>query len=93
MKNEECTCSVATVPYAAYESTMEREDRKHKRDFIIKIILIVALIVSNALWIRYENSFEDTVTVTQEGQADGDGNILLNNGGDMNYGIGETNGN
>lgn len=87
------------IPLAAHESDMEREDRKHKRMFVLIIILITysflvtaVMIASNYWWIEYEKSFEDvvTTTVTQEGQADGDGTVLLNNGGDLNYGESET---
>lgn len=91
------------IPLAVHESDMEREDRKHKRNFILNIILIiyaflmtVLFVVSNCMWIEYEKQFEDvvtTTTVTQEGDADGSGVVLLNNGGDLNYGEGETNDN
>ena len=57
---------IRTVPYATIEVVMDKEDKIHNRDFWIKMILIVALIVSNFLWIRYENSFKDVVTATQE---------------------------
>ena len=85
-----------TVPYVAFESTMEREDRKHKRLWIALILTIILLVLSNGYWIWYECQFEDvvTTTVTQEGQTDGDGNIILNNDGEVNYGIeSETDGN
>ena len=83
------------IPLAVHESDMEREDRKHKRMFILIIVLITysflvtaVMIASNYWWIEYEKSFQDevTTTITQEGEADGNGTVLLNNGGDLNYG-------
>ena len=90
------------IPLAAHESDMEREDRKHKRAFILNIVLIAyaflmtaLFVASNYWWIEYERSFADevTTTITQEGEADGNGTVLLNNGGDLNYGESETDGN
>ena len=88
------------IPLAVHESDMEREDRKHKRMFILNIVLIIYAflmtvfsVVSNCLWIEYEKQFEDTITtttVTQEGDAGDGGTVLLNNGGDLNYGESET---
>ena len=77
-----------TIPYVAYESTMEREDRKQKRLWIALILTIILLVASNAYWIWFESQYEDvvTTTVTQEGQTDGNGNIILNNDGEVNYG-------
>lgn len=89
MKNEECTCDVRSVPYAV----LELEDRKHKRLWIVILVLIVALLGTNAGWIYYENQFKDVVTTTQEiTQDSGDGGSNTYNGdfigGDY---IGETN--
>lgn len=89
MKNEECTCDVRSVPYAV----LELEDRKHKRLWVVILVLIVALLGTNAGWIYYENQFQDVVTTTQEiTQDSGDGGSNTYNGdfigGDY---IGETN--
>ena len=53
------------VPYIAYESTMARMERANKRSFIIIIILIIALIATNAGWVIYESQFETVETSTQ----------------------------
>lgn len=76
---------MATIPYFAHEGDMNRLERANKRMFILVLVLIIALIGSNAGWIYYESQFEDVV-VTQEGTADESGTVLLNNGGDLNYG-------
>ena len=85
-----------TIPYVAYESTMEREDRKQKRLWIALILTIILLVASNAYWIWFESQYEDVVTTTTTQtvtQDSGDGGT--NNfegdfiGGDY---YGETNG-
>ena len=74
------------VPYIAYESTMARMERANKRSFIIIIILIIALIATNAGWVIYESQFETVETSTQiEAKQDGDG-INIVGGGDVSYG-------
>lgn len=74
------------VSYYVHEEMMARQERTIKRVWILCIILIIALIGTNAGWIYYENSFEDIV-VTQE-NADGYNNYIGNDG-DINSG--ETN--
>ena len=82
-----------SVSYLAFESTSARLERINKRLWIALLVLIVALIGTNAGWIYYENQFEDTV-ITQEVEAQSDGDSDLNIrtvGGDF-YG-GESEGN
>lgn len=71
------------VSYYVHEEMMARQERTIKRVWILCIILIIALIGTNAGWIYYENSFEDIV-VTQE-NADGYNNYIGNDG-DINSG-------
>ena len=77
--------SLATIPYFAHEGDMNRLERVNKRQFILILILILALVGSNLAWTIYESQFEDTV-ITQSGEADGSGTVLLNNDGEINYG-------
>lgn len=80
------------MPVSAHEADMEREDRKHKRNFIIILVLIVALVGSNGAWIYYESQFtDDETTVTQDVDT-GDGNAIVTGVGDI-YGTSETDGN
>lgn len=67
-----------TVPYIVYEGEMARAERRNKRSFILILILIVALVLSNAAWIYYEAQWE-TVSVTQEND-DGYNNYIGNDG-------------
>ena len=76
---------VAVIPYFAHEGEMSRMERTNKRLWILIIILIVALIGTNAGWIIYESQFTEVVTTTEiEAEQDGDYNFV--SGGDLNYG-------
>ena len=62
------------IPYFVHEADMERLERANKRNFILILVLIVALIGSNLAWTIYESQYEDVVTATQEIKQDsGDG--------------------
>ena len=74
-----------TISYFTYESTMARMERGNKRLYVIIIILIAALILSNAGWILYESQFETVETSTQI-EAEQDGGINIVGGGDISYG-------
>lgn len=81
------------VDYFVYEHSQVRADRVNRRSFFIIIVLIVALVGTNAGWIYYENQFEDVVTTyTQEADVDtyGGGNAYVNNGGSLNYGTDQS---
>lgn len=63
------------VTFAAYESQGTRLERSNKRLFILNVILIIALIVSNSLWVYYESTFtEEKIVIEADQQADGDSN-------------------
>ena len=60
----------------AHEQEAVRQERTIKRLWILCIILIALLALTNAGWIMYESQFEDVVETTQieaEQQADGNG--------------------
>jgi len=78
---------VKMIPYIAFESATARQERTIKRLWILCLILIIALLGTNAGWIYYESSFED-VSVTQEveAQSDGDSDLNLNTIGGNYYG-------
>ena len=71
------------VSFRAHESALAREDRKNKRLWILVIVLLFMLFVSNGAWIWYESQFEDTVTIEAE-QTGSEVNIV--SGDDVNYG-------
>lgn len=87
------TCKVhhvpSPIPFVAHEAMMARMERTIKRLWIFAIILIVLFVVTNAMWLHYEMSFEDTVItseVQQESEGGGSNNLRII-GGDY---IGET---
>ena len=72
-----------------YEGEAIRMHQTNKRLFILSVILIIVLFVSNGAWVWYESQFAD-VTIKAEQQADGDSsNYII--GGD--YDAGQTEGN
>ena len=73
------------IPYIAYESTMARMERANKRSFIIIIILIIALIATNAGWVIYESQFETVEATNIEAEQDGAG-VNIVGGDDIYYG-------
>lgn len=80
------------VPYIAHEADMARLERTIKRLWILCIILAVMLAVSNILWFRYESSYEDVVTTTQEVTQDNDSGNNNFFGGDGVISNGKTDG-
>ena len=80
------------VPYIIHESIIARMERTIKRLWILCIIMFVSLVLTNGLWICYENSFEDIVTdqeVSQEVDT-GNGDAVITGIGDINYGENKT---
>lgn len=59
-------------------------ERIIRRLWILCIILILALIVTNAAWIYYENQFEDEVTTVTQDLDSGQGNAIINDGVHIN---------
>lgn len=75
------------IPFIAFESATSRQERTIKRLWILCLVLIIALLGTNAGWLYYETSFEQ-VSVTQEIEAtsDGDSDLKLNAIGGDYYG-------
>ena len=76
------------IPYIAFESATSRQERTIKRLWILCLVLIVALLGTNAGWLYYEKQFEDVVTVEQDVEAtsDGDSDLNINTVGGDYYG-------
>ena len=77
------------IPFIAFESATARQERTIRRVWILCIILIIALIGTNAGWIYYESQWQVVDTsVTQEVEAtsDGDSDLNLNTIGGDYYG-------
>lgn len=71
------------VPYIVHESVLARMERTIKRLWILCIIIFVAFVVSNCMWVYYESQFavEETTEVTQRN--DGGNNNYIGNDGDI----------
>ena len=83
-----------SIPYFAHEGMMVRMERTNHRLWILSIVLIICLIVSNLAWILYESQFEyyeeeTTQEVTQEAETE-DGDAINRFTGGDNYGEGDT---
>lgn len=85
------------ISYEVHKEEMERLKYAHegetamleianKRAFILSVILLIALILTNAGWLYYESQFEETTTLTQTVSSDGAGDVAINGIGDLNYG-------
>lgn len=68
-----------TIPYYAHEGIVARMERSNRRLWILCIILIVLLAVTNGAWIWNESQFVDEITVTQDNE-DGINNYVGNDG-------------
>ena len=68
-----------TIPYYAHEGIVARMERSNRRLWILCIVLIILLAVTNGAWIWYESQFVDEVTITQEND-DGYNNYIGNDG-------------
>ena len=79
-----------TVPFVVLEMDRSRSERREKRHFIIELVLILLLVITNASWLWYESQWEtvkettETVTTIDASQ-DGAGTNIVS-GGDIEYG-------
>lgn len=71
------------VPYVVFEGEMARAERRDKRQWVVIIALIFALLASNIGWLVYESQF-DTYSYSQDGE--GLNNINTGEQGDVLYG-------
>ena len=77
------------VPYLAHEDAIARMERHTFRQWIVILVLIGVLVVTNGAWIVYESQFVDsytaTQTVTQETGEEGGTNTFTGDfyGGDV----------
>ena len=52
------------VPYIVHESVVSKMERTVKRLWILCIIMFVSVILTNAIWICYECTYERSTTTT-----------------------------
>ena len=81
-------CNRCTVPFAAHEATLARQERSFRRLWIVCIILIVALVATNIAWIMYESQYETVIETDKteiSAEQNGSGTNIVG-GGNVNYG-------
>ena len=69
-----------TIPYYAHEGIVARMERMNRRLWILCIVLIVLLAVTNGAWIWYESQFVDEVSVTQDVDSSDGSDAIINDG-------------
>ena len=75
---------ILMIPFHSHEMDMDRAERANKRLWIIIIVLIIALIGTNAGWLVYESQFTSE-EITQEVDT-GNGVAVVSGTGDAVYG-------
>lgn len=81
-KNTE-TPYTASIPFIVHESDMARIERHSKRQWIVILALIAALVGSNVAWVVYESQFTtvcEQYDVNQESNGTSDNNSIINGG-------------
>ena len=74
------------IPFIVYESAIDRLERMLKRMWVLCIIIFIAFVASNGIWIWYEGAHQYVTETTHiEAEQDGDGVNIINDG-DLNYG-------
>lgn len=85
-----CGAETALIPFAVHENDMARSERSNRRLWIVVLVLIAALIISNLAWIVYESQYQEmeveSYNIEQEASRDGVNNSIVG-GGNIN---GET---
>lgn len=74
------------IPYIVHESILARMERTIKRLWILCIIIFVAFVVSNGMWVYYEGQFTtvETVETVEQDVDTGDGTAMVTGIGDIN---------
>ena len=81
------------IPYFSHEGDMARMERANRRLWIVILVLIAALIGTNAGWIYYESQFVEEETTVEQDVETGQGDATVTGVGDSSYGTSETEGN
>ncbi len=63
------------VPYLAHENCMARLERTNRRAWMVVVILIIALLVTNFGWIYYEANHTHSNNTTQDIDITTEGNV------------------
>lgn len=73
------------IPYIVHEGVLARLERIIKRQWILCIIMFLALVITNSAWIYYESQWQVTTTevttsneISQDLDARDGGNAIIN---------------
>ena len=84
------TEEIITIPLVAHELAMERESRRKTFTIFTITALILALLLSNFLWLRYEIGYTTEETKIDQNVETGEGTTNVTGYGDITYGESET---
>lgn len=90
--NDGVEMTKVTMSSADWQRNEQRHEKREKRHWILEIILVALLVLTNIAWIVYEAQFEtvEESTVIEQDNEQGDNNYIGNDG-DINYGEAENN--
>lgn len=86
---------IEPIDYRVHETALARLERVNKRWFIFCVIIFFAFVISNGVWIYYENQFEDIQTSVTQQVDSTSGNAIIHGtyAGAVINGKGKTNSN
>lgn len=76
------------VPYIAHEGAMVRLERINKRLWILALVLVALLFLTNGGWLYYESQYETTSVSQEVDTGEGSATVI----GVGNYGESKTDG-
>lgn len=80
------------VDFQTHQADMARMERANRRLFILLIIALVMLLLTNIGWVWYESQFETVSEMVQQEVDTGEGDAWVA-GGNLIYGQSATDGN
>ena len=85
--NEGAEMTKVTMSSADWQRNEQRHEKREKRHWILEIILVALLVLTNIAWIVHEAQFETVETTTEEydieQDAEGGNNNSIINGGNI----------
>lgn len=82
-----------SIPYVVWEAEKDREAQRHKREFVMRIIIVIIMLLNNLAWLiawsQYEYTYEDESVVVDGGERGFAG--YVGHDGDINYGESDSN--
>ena len=71
-----------SIPFAAHEAEVGRQERQIKRMWIALIVAVAMLFASNMGWLIYQSQFD---TFSYDYAQDGNGNNIIGNDNEVDY--------